>query len=105
MAAKMEERSIKSLRAWLGFGRGFALGEIIEMEGEIVQTLGWTMSLPNSLSFYQVFSTYYEMQPKTLCLCAYLVELTLIDTEYLKYKSSVIGLAAIYLAFKILNIK
>lgn len=37
-------------------------------------------------------------------LCSYLLELTLLDTAYLKYKACVIGLAAIYLGFKILNI-
>jgi hypothetical protein len=59
MAAKMEERSIKTLKAWLGFGRGFTIGEIIEMEANILEVLDWRLSLPTSLTFFQVFSTYY----------------------------------------------
>lgn len=63
------------------------------------------MSLPNSLTFYQVFSTYYDLSPKTSNLCSYLIELTLIDSQYLKHRSCIIGLAAIYLSFKILNLR
>lgn len=61
MAAKMEERSIKTLRAWLAFGRGFNLEEIIDMEAGILTVLDFKLSLPTSLSFFHIFSTYYNM--------------------------------------------
>jgi hypothetical protein len=100
----MEERSIKPLKAWLSFGKGFFLEEVIDMEAKILHSLNFKLSLPTNLSFFNVFSTYYSLNSKTMCLCSYLVELTLIDCNYLKYKGYIIGLAAIYLAFKILSI-
>lgn len=104
MSAKMEERSIKTLKAWLDFGRGFQLAEVIDMEASVLHELDFKLSLPTSLSFFHAFSTYYRMEPRTMALCSYLVELTLIDCNYLKYCGHVIGLAAIYFAFKILGI-
>jgi cyclin A len=100
----MEERSIKTLKAWLAFGRGFTLDEVIAMEARILHSLDFKLSLPTNLSFFYIFSTYYSLSSRTMSLCSYLVELTLIDCHYLKYKGHLIGLAAIYLAFKILDI-
>lgn len=74
------------------------------MEARILECLDFKLSLPTPLTFFQLFSTYYDMNSKTISLCSYIVELTLIDSFYLKYKGSLIGLAAIYLAFKILGL-
>jgi hypothetical protein len=104
MLAKTEERFIKTLKAWLVFGRGFCLEEIIEMEAKVLHSLDFKRNLPTSLSFFHVFSTYYSVKSRAMCLCTYLVELTLIDCRYLKYKGHVIGLGTIYLSHKILNI-
>ncbi len=73
------------------------------MEGKIICLLNFNLTVPSSLRFLDRYSRLvnFKESDKEYNLCRYLLELSLLDTEFLKYSPSNIACSAIYLTNKI----
>ncbi|CAK72279.1 unnamed protein product (macronuclear) [Paramecium tetraurelia] len=75
--------------------------DVLDMEGQILQTLGFSITQPSSYSFLQRFGRIAGLDTKNLFLAQYLLELSIVDIKFMNYKPSFLTSAAIYLVHKI----
>jgi hypothetical protein len=74
--------------------------EILEKEGEILNTLNFNLTYPSMLHFLRRFSKAGQSDYVTHTLCKYLIELSTLDVKMYKYLPSQIAAAAVYLSRK-----
>ncbi|CAK55764.1 unnamed protein product (macronuclear) [Paramecium tetraurelia] len=75
--------------------------DVLEMEGQILQTLDFSITQPSSYCFLQRFGRIAGLDTKNLSLAQYLLELSIVDIKFMNYKPSFLSAAAIYLVHKI----
>jgi hypothetical protein len=71
------------------------------MEADIVKTLDFNLIFNTSYSFLEPFCKLVEFEPKKFYLAQYILELALLDANFLKYRQSMLACSAIYLINKI----
>jgi len=79
--------------------------DILDMEGNMLNTLFFTLTIPTSLNFLERFTRLVNMDKKSSFFCQYLIELALCDYIMLKYNPSVIAWGAVQLTSKVFKIK
>lgn len=98
MAAKIEETIIPPFNHWLLLGKGCLGEELVEFESEILKVLDYNLNIPTALSFFNLLLARTEIQQRSLFLCHYLLELSLIDSKYLNYKYNILFTSVYYLS-------
>ncbi|OMJ89348.1 hypothetical protein SteCoe_8553 [Stentor coeruleus] len=83
----------------------FTKKEILQMEIEILKKLEYNITVPSAFRFLERLSRVVRCSEEQYALSRYLQELALIDYKMIKYSYSNLAAAAIYLMFKIKNIK
>lgn len=80
-------------------------GQVLEMEREVLKTLGFNLSTPTAKTFLLRFLKAAESTPgdKLDCLASFLAELTLLEYSFLPYKPSMVAASAVMLALHTLN--
>lgn len=80
-------------------------GQVLEMEREVLKTLGFNLSTPTVKTFLLRFLKAAESTPgdKLDCLASFLAELTLLEYSFLPYKPSMVAASAVMLALHTLN--
>ena len=73
------------------------------MEIKMLQTLDYNIDAPSSYFFLQRFGKIGDASPKQFNLAQYFLELSLMDSEPLKFCPSNQAASALYLALKILS--
>lgn len=73
------------------------------MEGKIICTLNFNITVPTSLRFLDRYCRIvnFKENDKEYNLCRYLLELAMLDVEFLKFTPSNLACSAIYLTNKI----
>jgi hypothetical protein len=72
--------------------------DLLEMEGVILNTLQFDISVPLPIHFLRRYNKASGTEFKTYCLCRYILELSLFDTQMHKFTPSQIAAGAFYLA-------
>jgi hypothetical protein len=73
------------------------------MESEILLSMNFDLGVVTSSIFLEKFGVLAGLDEKTMMLCRYLIELTLLDSKFLKFAPSNIAASAIYLTNNLLN--
>jgi len=79
--------------------------DILEMEGHMLNTLFFNLTVPTSLTFLERFTRLANMDKKSSFFCQYIIELALCDYIMLKYNPSVVAWGAVQLAGNVFKTK
>ena len=82
---------------------GFTVDEVLSAERYTLQTLNYDLSYPNPMNFLRRISKADNYDIQTRTLGKYLMEISLLDHRFMRYKQSHIAAAAMYLARMILE--
>ena len=85
--------------------KAYTKEEILAMEMSILKQLEYNVTVPSSYRFLQRFTRVSNCSEQQVALVRYLVELTLIDYKMIRFSNSIIAASAVYLMYKIKNIK
>jgi len=72
--------------------------DLLKMEKMMLMTLDFNLNIPSPLHFLRRFSKAANSNVKIHTLSKYIIELSLLDYDFLEYSSSVIAASATYLA-------
>ena len=78
--------------------------DMLKMENDILKKLNFNIVYPTPNDFYNILSKLYNLDKKQYYLGKYFIECVLIDYQMIKYSSSVIAAACIYLVMKYFGI-
>ena len=78
--------------------------DMLKMENDILKKLNFNIVYPTPNDFYNILSKLYNLDKKQYYLGKYFIECVLIDYKMIKYSSSVIAAACIYLVMKYFGI-
>ena len=81
----------------------FSDKEILDAERHVLATLNYNMSYPNPMNFLRRISKADNYDIQTRTLGKYLMEISLLDHNFMPYKQSHVAAAAMYLARLILD--
>ena len=81
--------------------RAYTKEQILNMEMDILSTLDFSITVASQLRFVERYSKVAALDPQSVSLARYLIELALIEQHMLKYSPSVQAVAAVYLSQKI----
>lgn len=103
IAAKYEETyQVPEIQDLVHYSaNAFTRQEVIKMEADIIETLGFDLIMGTSFRFFEALGRISKMDAKNFHLAQYVLELCLLDTRFLDYKPSLLASAAIYLINKI----
>ena len=82
---------------------GFTVEEVLSAERYTLSTLKYDLSYPNPMNFLRRISKADNYDIQTRTLGKYLLEISLLDHRFMKYRQSQIAAAAMYLARTILD--
>lgn len=102
IAAKYEEICAPSIQNYLYVADGYSDDEIIAAERYILQVLEFGLQYPSPMSFLRRCSKADNYDSQTRTLAKYLMEISLIDHQFLKIAPSLIAAAGLYLARRML---
>lgn len=81
--------------------KAYSREEVLDMEGKILGTLHFQLTITSSLRFLERYSKLAHMDPKMFNLCRYMLELALVEYKMLKYLPSMIASAAMFITLKV----
>lgn len=104
IAAKFEECYFgNKLQSWLTLADSIPVEDVEHMEEEILTCFDFQIAVPNAHSFFEVAATYLPMRRRTVSLCRYLMDLSLLDCKYLRHGCNLQAAAVMYLAVQIMD--
>jgi G2/mitotic-specific cyclin-B, other len=104
VASKYEEIYPPQLKDFIYVtDKAYTPEQLIKMEIDMLGTLKFNITVPCSFNFFERWAKVAALQLKAQFLGKYLCELALVEYHMLKYKPSILSLAAIYLSIKILK--
>ncbi|KAG8065781.1 hypothetical protein GUJ93_ZPchr0004g38949 [Zizania palustris] len=99
LACKYEEVSVPVVEDLVLISdRAYTKGQILEMEKLILNTLQFNMSVPTPYVFMRRFLKAANSDKQLELLSFFLLELSLVEYQMLKYKPSLLAAAAVYTA-------
>lgn len=98
IATKFHEVLIPEISELVYIGDGaFTFQDIVECENKILIACTYSLNLPTSLTFYEIYSYKLFFNQLEINFGMYLLELVLLEYSFLKYKPSTIAQAVAYL--------
>ena len=82
---------------------GFSVDEILSTERYMLSALNYDLSYPNPMDFLRRISKADNYDIRTRTLGKYMVEISLLDHRFMRYRQSHLAAAAMYLAWMILD--
>lgn len=79
--------------------------EIIDMEGDIVGSLNFELNEALSVDFLELIANKLEVKEEVMEMGRFLLELSLLEYEILKFSRGILGFAASFLAIKAFQVK
>ncbi|CAO2831281.1 unnamed protein product [Amaranthus hypochondriacus] len=99
LACKYEEVSVPVVEDLIFISdKAYTRQDLLEMERIMLNTLQFNMSLPTAYVFLRRFLKAAESDKKLEMLCSYLIELSLVEYEMIKFPPSLLAAAAVYTA-------
>ena len=83
--------------------KAYSKEEILEMEGRIILSVEFNLTSTSPLRFLERYAILSGTDLKTIMLARYLLELSLIEFNMIKYNSNNMASSALYLAYKLNN--
>jgi cyclin B len=77
--------------------------QVLENENKILRTLDFDVTVPSSLRFLQRYCKVCEFDEVAFYFSRYVLELSLVDYKFVKYKPSNIAASSMYVAQKVLK--
>ena len=107
IAAKYEETySVPEIKELVHLSaNAFTKSDLLRLEADILLTLDFNLIMNNTFKFMEPFVKLIKMAPKNVHLTQYILELSLLDINFLKYKPSLLAAAGIYLVNKIRRVE
>jgi G2/mitotic-specific cyclin 1/2 len=104
IAAKYEEVLAPSINNFVYMAdNGYTAEEILKAERYILSVLEFNLQYPSPMSFLRRCSKAEQYDIQTRTLAKYLMEISLLDENFLACPPSMIAASALYLARKMLN--
>jgi hypothetical protein len=103
IAAKYEEIVAPSVQNYLQVVDGYSDEEILKAERYVLQVLDFGLQYPSPLSFLRRCSKADNYDIQTRTLAKYLMEISIIDHQFLNMPPSCIAASGLYLSRKMLN--
>ncbi|EGR29502.1 n-terminal domain protein [Ichthyophthirius multifiliis] len=104
IACKYEEIYPPSLQDICNSIKGiFYKGQILQMEGDIIQSLNFEITFPSIFRFCEYFCCFFNFQDQEKFLAFYFCELALLEIAFQQFRGSVVGFSACFLSLKILK--
>ena len=102
IASKLEEVYSPVAADYLAVCDGaYSRAELLEMEGEILQAVGFNVLCPTSYNFLMGFNAKVQLEEKLLFYAQYLLETALLDTACLKHGGPLLAASAIFFTNKV----
>lgn len=102
VCAKYEEIYPPQLKDFIELTqKAFTKSDILAMEGSIVNSLKFNLTVPSSLRFLERYSRVEKLDKRSFDLSQYLLELSLVEYKFVKFPESMKACAAIYLTNKL----
>ena len=79
--------------------------EVFNMEIDILDKLNYNLLYPSPIKFYEYLSLHFGFDKQKHYLGKYLMETFLLDLPYIKFKSSTISCACVYVVMKFFKMK
>ncbi|XP_021727543.1 G2/mitotic-specific cyclin-2-like [Chenopodium quinoa] len=99
LACKYEEVSVPVVEDLIFISdKAYTREDLLEMEKIMLNTLQFNMSLPTPYVFLRRYLKAAESDKKLELLCFYLIELSLVEYEMIKFPPSLLAAAAVYTA-------
>ena len=83
--------------------QAYTADQLLKMEIDMLGTLGFGVTVPSALRFLERWGKLVALEERNMFLGKYLTELALVEYHMIKYKPSVLALAAVYLTMKIVK--
>eukprot|EP00960_Hanusia_phi_P011138 326459-Hanusia_phi.AAC.2 len=104
IAAKYEEIYPPEIRDYIYIcDNAYSREQVIQMEQTILAKLNFRLTVPTPRSFLKRFCKAAQGDSRLLLLISYLLELSLLDYSFLKYKPSLLCAAATSLSLELTN--
>jgi hypothetical protein len=101
MASKMEEIYAPEVQDFVLISdRAFKRSDLLAMEGQMLNVLGFTMTFPTHYVFLTRWTRMGNADKKQKLLASYCVERTLQEYAFLKYKPSLVAAAGLLVAME-----
>lgn len=81
----------------------YTSAELLEMEGSILTTLGFSLVTPTPFFFLEIYGVTEGLSPRTFAFCQYFLEIALLDTGHLLHNPNELAAGAVYLCRKLLK--
>lgn len=75
--------------------------QVLQMENRILKGLNFNLTVPSSFRFLQRYSKVCELDELSFNFARYVLELSLVDYKFLKYKPSTLAVSAIFVAQRV----
>jgi G2/mitotic-specific cyclin 2 len=104
IAAKYEEIIAPSVKNFVYMAdNGYSEPEILKAERYVLQVLDFNLQYPSPMSFLRRCSKAEQYDVQTRTLAKYLMEISLVDHQFLVFTPSLVAASGIYLARKMLD--
>lgn len=101
LASKYEEICVPEIRDFIFISANFYTKvEMIKMESFILNSLEFKLTVPTSLSFLKRFCKAAKVDTRTEFLANFLIELSLVDLQMLKFLPSMVAASALLIAIR-----
>ena len=105
LQAKMEEVYPPAMDAYLAVcDNAYSADQLLEMEGAVLNALGFDISQPSSLYFLQLSQLTLQLERKPLAFARYILETSLLDANGAKYSNATLAAGAVFLVLKIFKL-
>ncbi|KNA12800.1 hypothetical protein SOVF_122630 [Spinacia oleracea] len=99
LACKYEEVSVPVVEDLIFISdKAYTREDLLDMEKIMLNTLQFNISLPTPYVFLRRYMKAAESDKKLELLCSYLIELSLVEYEMIKFSPSLLAAAAVYTA-------
>lgn len=104
IAAKNEEVLYPSVKSFTYIaGNAFSCEDLVKTERLVLRCVSWRIQLPTSYTFLSIFKHALGLEPRTVALACYLLELGQVEYSLLAYRPSQMAAAASLLAMSHFN--
>lgn len=83
--------------------KAYTADEVKAMESDVLITLEFNVTMPSSFRFLEFFNFYIKYDNLVMNFTFFLLELSIVEYKMLKYKSSLIAAAVLYVSTKLLH--
>mmetsp|Transcript_9398 Transcript_9398/g.18059 ORF Transcript_9398/g.18059 Transcript_9398/m.18059 type:complete len:284 (+) Transcript_9398:3766-4617(+) len=101
VASKYEDLYYPDIKDFVSVSdKAYSAQEILQQEIDLLRVINYSCSFPSPWYFLNVYKESEELSEEVFLLASYLLELTLLDYSFLRFKPSVIAASCVYLSKK-----